>query len=298
MKLFIAVLAVLVAVALSAPAGVRVQKDLHEIARTVKSSSKYDLEEKREILAKLKLMNNEAKEYIHADSKAEKHELAATLKRNYQQLKHSMHEESSKGHSYEEEDAKAEVVRRVVDDVQASKAEVYAKAVSENDKMEARSLTNQLEEQSNELRDATRHERKAIAKQMQETVAKLRSFEERMTQKVAKQQKVFSDIDNIESGLTARHMSLAEETVAKDELEGIRREVASSHPNKEAINARMTMLKSKLRDEEEENELEEREDVDEEAYEAPHHARYLEEEDDDDFKVAHKKSHHYEDDDE
>jgi len=192
-------------------------------------------------------MNVEAKEYTHAD-KAERHELAAALKQNYKELKVAMHESVPSTHSYEEEDSKAAVVTRVLEEVQSAKSEIISKAVSESDRAEARSLANELEERSEELRNAAKHERKHIAKQMQSIVHKMKDFEAKMEAKESKKQAVFRDIDNIESGLPSRHLSKSDSVLVKDELEGIRREVSSSHPDKEAIHERMDVLKTKLHD--------------------------------------------------
>jgi len=144
----------LVGFILASPRSLKVEEDLHQIAKSVKSSEKYSLEEKKEILSTLKEMNSEVKEYDSA-SASEKKFLKKELKEQMAKLKEEMpenelvsshHTALTKHKSFEEEEEEAQKrVERVHQGVKDLKNELKAKVLSSADKKAAKSLYHQLE---------------------------------------------------------------------------------------------------------------------------------------------------------
>jgi len=197
---FIAFIAFVVA----SPRALQVQKDLHEIARSVKSSSEYGLEEKKEILETLKEMNTEAKQFDSASS-SRKTEIKHELQQQLSQLKGSMHEEEPR-HLEEDEDS----VQRKIDAVGVSLEEVKSqvRSLPHHKAQQAKKLIHQLESQYARLSpSSTKTARKEIAREMKSVVEELRhvmpeesnNFED---EDEAKKQRVLEDIDQVESEIS------------------------------------------------------------------------------------------------
>jgi len=178
---------------LASPRSLKVEEDLHEIAKSVKSSDKYSLEEKREILSTLKEMNKDAKHYDSATG-SEKLHLKKDLNEKMAKLKTEMpdnemvsahhsapavshHSAVSKHRSFEEEEAQAKIkVERVHEGIKSLKDELKTKVLSSTDKKAAKSLYHKLESEYTKLTTETSKEgRKKVAGEMKETLAKLRS---------------------------------------------------------------------------------------------------------------------------
>jgi len=258
--LFVAFVAFVVAT----PRSLQVQKDLHEVAKSVKTSSDYGLEEKREILATLKEMNTEAKEFDHASShrKAEiKHELQEQLS----QLKESMHEEvASKEFEEDDEEEDVETAQKKIDAVGHSleevKADFESKSLSHHNKERANKLISKLETQYESLSaSSSRASRKLVAKEMKEIVSELKTIlpEETKTktstkshhfeEEEEKKQKVLADIDNVESELQSAHLSSGDREAAQDILAEMRSEISSQSNMRElkvALQSKMNQLES------------------------------------------------------
>jgi len=141
----------------------------------VKSSSKYSLEEKQEILANLKEMNNDAKEYSSAHGHHKTH-LKEDLHERMTQLKREMHEDNKPSREMEEE-AAATKVHAIHEDIKAVKAELKTKKLSHADKVEARNIMRQLESQYSQLsHETTKQGRKEVAVSMKQSVQQLKKY--------------------------------------------------------------------------------------------------------------------------
>jgi len=172
----------LVSFILASPRSLKVEEDLHQIAKSVKSSEKYSVDEKKEILSTLKEMNSEVKEYDSA-STSEKRHLKKDLKEKMAKLKEEMPENEMVSHhttahkSFEEEEEEAQKrVERVHQGIKDLKSELKEKVLSSSDKKAAKTLYHQLESEYTDLvAESSKEGRKRVAKQMKETLAKLRT---------------------------------------------------------------------------------------------------------------------------
>eukprot|EP00298_Acanthocystis_sp_HF-20_P026375 c3_g1_i1.p1 GENE.c3_g1_i1~~c3_g1_i1.p1 ORF type:complete len:379 (+),score=157.00 c3_g1_i1:49-1137(+) len=179
-KIALVALVAFVALTMASPRSLHVQESAHAVAKSVKSSDSYSLEEKREILANLKKINNDAKEYDSA-SGHRKAELKKDLHKRLAQLKEEVHEsniESSSSSSFEEDDeavqSKIEAVHR---NIKSVKEELQSKKLNHADKVAAKSLVRQLEEGYASLSHmSTKAERSQVARSMKKAVSQLRKY--------------------------------------------------------------------------------------------------------------------------
>jgi hypothetical protein len=237
------------------PRSLQVQKDLHEIARSVKSSTEYGLEEKREILSTLKEMNVEAKEFDHA-SASRKHEIKSELQSQLSELKTQMHEETPR--EFEEDEAAAQ---RKIDAVGNSLEEVKSEvdALPHAKSHEAKKLIRQLESQYAKLSpSSSRAERKQIAREMRAVVDDLRQylpqsgeFEEKKVghrnfeEEERKKQRVLEDID--EAYEQVSDLPSSKRTEARRILEEMRADIHSDmtiHELKLTLQRKMQSLEA------------------------------------------------------
>jgi len=163
----------------ASPRSLKVQETAHEIARSVKSSSEYSLEEKEEILANLKAINKDAKEYPSAHGHR-KSELKEDMHERMSALKTEMHENESANHFEEEDDEAVKTkVENIHNDIKAVKAELKSQHLTGSRKSRAKELVRQLEQGYNDLsQQTTKSGRKEVARQMKQTAAELKEFME------------------------------------------------------------------------------------------------------------------------
>lgn len=307
MKVVLFVCFVAFVIATPAPRIRHVQETVHEIARSVKSSDEYSLEEKRVILANLKEMNKDAKQLEGATGE-EKKDLQRDLKRRMASLKEEMHEEASKETSKdetpevvhhksleEEEKEAAQKVAAVHDDIKAVKQEIKSKIksnlMSKEDKKEAKSLVRELESQYTQLaHQTTKSGRKEVAIQMKGTTAKLRDIlnkQDKAASLEEKKQKILTDIRSAEEEYDNKNYDSATEKKIHNQFEKMKtelKEVAEAHQLHDKLHAHLEKIKTlaskadlKLEEEREQKAKEEKKDLEEDDDD-----KDLEEKDDDD----------------
>jgi len=173
------------------PRSLKVQENAHEIARSVKSSSEYTLEEKEQILADLKAINKDAKEFSSAHGH-KKSQLKKDLHEKLASLKSEMHETRNF-----EEDRQKEKVSKIQQDLKGVKAEIKAAHLKSSEKRQAKALYKTLKEEYSRLQAQTTKEgRKAIAREMKETTKQLKK---QLTPLSEKKQNILSMVQSTEA---------------------------------------------------------------------------------------------------
>jgi len=215
----------------ASPRSLKVQETAHEIARSVKSSSEYTLEEKEEILANLKAINKDAKEYPTAHGHR-KSELKEDMHERMASLKTEMHETENK-HFEEDEEEDEEAVRTKVEnihnDIKAVKAELKSQHLTGSRKSQAKDLVRQLEQGYKDLAaQTTKAGRKQVAIQMKQTAADLKQFMEPAEHKptlAEKKEKILSLVRSAEEEYEGKDLSSSVKSQIRQKFEAMKTEL-------------------------------------------------------------------------
>lgn len=181
----------------------KVEHDLHDIAKSVKSSSQYSLEEKKTILSNLKEMNKDAEELAESSGEFKK-ELKHDLQERLNHLKSEMHEQVSvnKRRSFEEEEEAITVARvhAVHDDLKGLKKGIFSQHLSASQKTQAKRLIKELETQYGQLsHETTKEGRKRVAHQMKDVSAALKKIVHPTASLESKKEAIRSKIEDSEA---------------------------------------------------------------------------------------------------
>jgi len=252
MKIFLVAFVVVVS---ATPRALKVQETAHEIARSVKNSNDYSLEEKQTILANLKAINNDAKEFASAHGH-KKTELKKDLHAKMAALKEEMHENQSQK-TLEEDDGKVAIVQ---EDITAVKAQLKSAHLSSSQKAHAKTLVRQLEESYSELAEQTsRAGRSEIARTMRATANQLKEI---MTPKAtfsSKKEKILETIKHAESEYASKSLPASIKSQIHSQFEEMKTEV-HSHVKAAQLQATLKAKLQAIKELESSAELEEKDD--------------------------------------
>jgi len=260
----------------ASPRSLKVQETAHEIARSVKSSSEYSLEEKEEILANLNAINKDAKEYPSAHGHR-KSELKEDMHERMSALKTEMHENESANHFEEEDDEAVKTkVENIHNDIKAVKAELKSQHLTGSRKSRAKELVRQLEQGYNDLsQQTTKSGRKEVARQMKQTAAELKEFMEPEVKKPSleeKKDKILSLVRSAEEEYEGKQLSASVKSQIRHQFEEMKSELRSednAHELKMSLKEKLQAIKDLERKDLEEkkdndNDFEEEESADDE----------------------------------
>jgi len=212
----------------ASPRSLKVQETAHEIARSVKASSEYTLEEKEEILANLKAINKDAKEYPTAHGH-HKTELKNDLHERMSALKTEMHEE--KHFEEEDEEAVATKINNIHNDIKAVKAELKESHLTGSKKSRAKALVRQLEQGYNELsQQTTKAGRREVARSMKAAAAELKEFMQPAVHKQSleeKKEKILSLVRSAEEEYASKDLSSSVKSQIHRQFEAMKTELES-----------------------------------------------------------------------
>jgi len=243
-----------VVVVSATPRALKVQETAHQIARSVKNSNDYSLEEKQTILANLKAINNDAKEFASAHGH-KKSELKKDLHAKMAALKEEMHENQ---HTLEEDDSGK--VASVQEDIDAVKAELRSAHLSSSQKTHAKSLVRQLEDSYSELAEqTTRAGRAEIARSMKTTANKLKEI---MTPKAtfsSKKEKILETIRHAESEYASKSLPSSVKSQIHSQFEEMKTEI-HSHAKAAQLQSSLKEKLQAIKELESSAELEEKDD--------------------------------------
>jgi len=218
----------------ASPRSLKVQETAHEIARSVKSSSEYSLEEKEEILANLKAINKDAKEYPAAHGHR-KTELKHDMHERMSALKTEMHEDNANHFEEDDDEEDEEAVRTKVEnihnDIKAVKAELKSQHLTGSRKSKAKELVRQLEKEYSDLsHQTTKAGRKQVARQMKETTAQLKQYMEPEVKKptlAEKKEKILSLVNSAEEEYNGKDISPSIKSQIRHQFEEMKSELRS-----------------------------------------------------------------------
>jgi hypothetical protein len=227
------------------PHSLKVQETAHEIARSVKSSSEYSLEEKEEILSNLKAINKDAKEYADAHGH-KKSQLKKDLHAKMAALKTEMHDNKAleRERALEEEETRAkEKVSNVHNDLKGVKDELKAAHLKGTQKKQAKALYKKLEQEYSELAaQTTKTGRQAIARTMKTTAAELKKFIVPKETLESKKEKIMSLVRSAEEEYAGKTLRSS----AKQQIHSAFEEMKSELNAESDPHTLKTMLKEKV----------------------------------------------------
>jgi len=221
----------------------KVQQDIHNIAKSVKASHEYSLEEKKDILANLKEMNKDAKE-MSSSRGIFKQELKNDLTHRMSTLKREMHESAKQPMSKEfEEEQVVAHVHAVHEDIKALKTELKSKHLSHSDKVEAKRLVRQLESGYGQLsHETTRQGRREVAISMKATTQKLRKYLNDAPSAETKKAQILSTIQSNEAEFSSQSIPSAIKSKIHSKFE----EMKQSLEEESDLSELQSQLKSEL----------------------------------------------------
>jgi len=212
----------------ASPRSLKVQETAHEIARSVKASNEYSLEEKEEILANLKAINKDAKEYPTAHGH-HKTELKNDMHERMSSLKTEMHEE--KRMEEEDEEIVSNKIANIHNDIKAVKAELRAAHLTGSKKSRAKALVRQLEQGYNDLsHQTTKAGRREIARTMKVAASQLKEFMQPEVHKPSfeeKKEKILSLVRSAEEEYASKDLSSSVKSKIHSEFEQMKNELDS-----------------------------------------------------------------------
>jgi len=258
-----------------------VQETAHDIAKSVKASNDYSLEEKEVILSNLKAINHDAKEFASAHGR-KKEALKTDLHAKLAALKSEMHGDRA----MEEEDAQQKV-STIHNDIKAVKEEVKAAHLKGSQKRQAKKLMNKLEEEYSELASQTTKEgRKEVARSMKSTASQLKEFMEPKESLQSKKDKIMSELKSTEQEYASKDLSASVKSqihAAFEEMKSDLKSDSDSHHLKIALKEKIQQirhLEEESKQAEKDDDLEEDEEDEDNDFEEEHESkgRELEEE--------------------
>jgi len=228
----------LVVIVAANPRSLKVQETAHEIARSVKASNDYSLEEKEVILSNLKAINKDAKEYSSAHGH-KKTQLKKDLHEKLAALKTEMHE----NRELEEATQVKERVSAVHEDIKAVKQELKAAHLKGTQKKQAKALLRKLEQSYSELAaQSTKSGRKEIARTMKDTAAQLRQFIKPKETLESKKEKIMALVRSAEEEYSGKSLTSS----AKEQIHRAFEEMKSELNEESDPHALKNMLKEKV----------------------------------------------------